>query len=161
MTLLWVQVILWCIITCCFASYSNGNRTVVDSSKVIPFLCVWFVFALFMGCVYTYFYVNQEKHVAWLEKLQSYDTSALTSFAATFGVVSLAPIVISLFISGIMHIFWIILVASFTVILPVMVVDAVYGAIWVRKHPYSFDEVDIDNLELEDDEEFADEDSEA
>ena len=110
---------------------------------------------LMMSGVYEYFYMHQDKNVQWLEKLKSHDTSALSSFGAMFGVIVIVPSVLSLFSVGIQHIFWIAITAIFAVTFPMLVVDALYGAIWVRKHPYSFNnssESDEYDLEAEDEE---------
>ncbi|WP_165496173.1 hypothetical protein [Alloscardovia theropitheci] len=103
-------------------------------------MVVWNVFAIAMGCVYTYFYIYRDKHIKWLEKLQEYDTSALLNFGLVFFVVAVSPIVISLMSAGIQHVFAVMLTVVIIGILPAMIVDAIYGAIWVRKHPYKFDD---------------------
>ena len=142
----------------CLATVSEGDNTTIDSLRSSPILLligVWSAAAVVMGCVYAYFYMHQDKNVQWLEKLKSHDTSALSSFGAMFGVVVIVPSVLSLFSVGIQHIFWIAITAIFAVTFPMLVVDALYGAIWVRKHPYSFNnssESDEYDLEAEDEE---------
>ena len=119
---------------------THSDEATISSSEIVSFIGIWGTVSLVMTCVYAYFYVRQDKHVVWLEKLQSYDSSAWTSFSATFGVVAIAPTIISLFSVGIHNIFFILLTALFAVSFPAMVVDAIYGAIWVRKHPYEVDD---------------------
>ncbi|TCD54666.1 hypothetical protein EJ419_02190 [Alloscardovia theropitheci] len=122
----------------CIATFSEGDEAILDSSRTVPFMLWWSVFAVVMGCVYAYFYVHQDKHVHWLEKLREQDSSAFLSFGMVFFVVAIAPMVMSLISAGIQHIMWILFTALFAGIFPVVVVDAIYGAIWVRKHPYVF-----------------------
>ncbi len=150
-SLIWVAITGGLITICGCAAYTFGSGKRTNYSAAIPFVSAWLIVALIMVGVYSYFYMNQDKHVEWLEKLQAYDTSALTQFGMVYGVIAIGPAVISLFHGGILNICWILLAAAFAAVLPAMVVDALYGAIWVRKHPYSSDKPSEYDLEVDDD----------
>ena len=151
LTYILIALVSWTVLVClCFITLlmfvSNGSslsaRTVYDSDLslfyVIPMLLLFF----FACGLYAWYYLPKNQGKVWkINQWETYGVKAkskkkelLFNFSAIFGVVMFIP---ALLTGYVVNIFGVLLGILFTLTLPAVMVDAVYAAIYVKKHPKS------------------------
>ena len=120
-------------------------RTVYDSDLSLIYVIPMLLIFLFICCFYTWYYLPKNQGKIWafnrwetyVGKKKSKKQERLFNFGVAFVAVMLAPAILTGYIEKVFGISFGILI---TVAFPAVMVDAVYAAIYIRKHP-DYDEL--------------------
>lgn len=115
-------------------------RTVYDSDLSLFYVIPILLLFIFVCGLYAWYYLPQNQGKIWkINQWETYGVKAkgkkkelLFNFSVIFGVVMFIP---ALLTGYVVNILGVLLGILFTLTLPAVVIDAIYAAIYIRKHP--------------------------
>lgn len=115
-------------------------RTVYDSDLSLFYVIPILLLFIFVCGLYAWYYLPQNQGKIWkINQWETYGVKAkgkkkelLFNFSVIFGVVMFLP---ALLTGYVVNILGVLLGILFTLTLPAVVIDAIYAAIYIRKHP--------------------------
>ena len=115
-------------------------RTVSDSDLSLFYVIPMLLLFIFACGLYAWYYLPKNQGKVWkINQWETYGVKAkskkkelLFNFSAIFGVVMFIP---ALLTGYVVNILGVLLGILFTLTLPAVVIDAIYAAIYIRKHP--------------------------
>lgn len=115
-------------------------RTVYDSDLSLFYVIPILLLFIFVCGLYAWYYLPQNQGKIWkINQWETYGVKAkgkkkelLFNFSVIFGVVMFIP---ALLTGYVVNILGVLLGILFTSTLPAVVIDAIYAAIYIRKHP--------------------------
>ena len=119
---------------------SISARTVYDSDFSLFYVIPMLLLFIFACGLYAWYYLPKNQGKVWkINQWETYGVKAkskkkelLFNFSAIFGVVMFIP---ALLTGYVVNIFGVLLGILFTLTFPAVVIDAIYAAHYVRKHP--------------------------
>ena len=117
-------------------------RTVYDSDLSLFYVIPILLLFIFACGLYAWYYLPQNQGKIWkINQWETYGVKAkskkkelLFNFSVIFGVVMFIP---ALLTGYVVNIFGVLLGILFTLTFPAVVIDAIYAAIYIKKHPDS------------------------
>ena len=117
-------------------------RTVYDSGLSLFYVIPILLLFIFACGLYAWYYLPQNQGKIWkINQWETYGVKAkskkkelLFNFSVIFGVVMFIP---ALLTGYVVNIFGVLLGILFTLTFPAVVIDAIYAAIYIKKHPDS------------------------
>mgnify|MGYP000861353820 FL=1 len=151
LTYILIALVSWTVLVCsCFITLlmfvSNGSslsaRTVYDSDLSLFYVIPMLLLFIFACGLYAWYYLPQNREKVWkINQWETYGVKAkskkkelLFNFSVIFGVVMFIPALLTGYVVNIMGV---LLGILFTLTLPAVVIDAIYAALYIKKHPDS------------------------
>ena len=121
---------------------SISARTVYDSDFSLFYVIPMLLLFIFASGLYAWYYLPQNRGKVWkINQWETYGVKAkskkkelLFNFSVIFGVVMFIPALLTGYVVNIMGV---LLGILFTLTFPAVVIDAIYAAIYIKKHPDS------------------------
>lgn len=118
--------------------YSISARTVNDSSFTLFYLIPILLLFVGMTLIYAWYYLPKNQGKIW--KINQWETYKVNSKKKEWlfnilGVIGIMLLLIAVMTGFIERIFGLFLGMLITLTFPAVIVDAVYAAIYIRKHP--------------------------
>ena len=142
----WTVLVCLCFITLLMFVTNDGDsisaRTVYDSDLSLFYVIPMLLLFIFACGLYAWYYLPKNQGKVWkINQWETYGVKAkskkkelLFNFSVIFGVVTFIPALLTGYVVNIMGV---LLGILFTLTFPAVVIDAIYAAIYIKKHPDS------------------------
>ena len=152
LTYILIALVSWTVLAClCFITLlmfvtndgdSISARTVYDSDLSLFYVIPMLLLFIFACGLYAWYYLPKNQGKVWkINQWETYGVKAkskkkelLFNFSVIFGVVTFIPALLTGYVVNIMGV---LLGILFTLTFPAVVIDAIYAAIYIKKHPDS------------------------